>query len=226
MIKLICLDYTGAILQQKGDELKRLIAAITDNSILKDSERAAEWLQNAWDEIEHNHDDESHLSLETMISRLFDKGEREIQLRADQNELKMLVSSYMMYGPIGPDVKEFIRLCPLPVYITSMNSAQYVNVCMRRNGLHVNRVISAEKTNLMYSTKNLLAEAENLFGCSREEILYVGRHPLRDVSSALEDGFSAVLLDRRSRYRGCACRRVRSLIELLPQIEKELENRQ
>lgn len=223
MVKLICLDYAGVILQLKGNELKKLISAFTEYSRLSSDEEAADWIFSTWDALEHANVGENAVSEMELFDMLMNKADFEIQLRGDHNVLRTMFSDYKMYGPIGPDVREFITLCPYPVYITSMNSVTYVNVCTRRNGLHVNGVISAERPGLSYSTASVLGEAQRVFGCQPEEILYVGRHPKRDIVSASEFGAQAVLLDRRSRYRGADCKRVRSLVELLPQLCKEAE---
>ena len=223
MIKLVCLDYAGAILQLKGNELKRMFTVLAENSRLKSEEEAAEWIHTTWDALEHQNTGENAVSEMELFEKMMNKADIEIQMRCDHNLMRTLFSDYRMYGPIGNDVKEFIEHCPLPVYITAMNDATYVNVCLRRNGLHVNGIVSAERTPLKYSTASLLQEAQNMFGCSPDEIMYVGRHPKRDIIAASDFGASAVLLDRRSKYRGSDCRRVRSLIELLPQLIKETE---
>ena len=107
MIKSIFIDYTGTIIQEKGEDLEKLVLRIWKNSNFKSPEEiAASW----WDQLkmmEEQSFGDTFLTEDEIVDHLLGKFEEEAGLVDDLSELQRLFQRFWMYAPIFEDVKEF-----------------------------------------------------------------------------------------------------------------------
>jgi putative hydrolase of the HAD superfamily len=228
MIKAVFLDYTGTILQRRGPDMDELLDRVLKHSTLETKEEVFTWWSENMNRLEKEHYGDNFRSEDQLFLSLLDTAKMDLRFREDPVIMHTLIQNYWMYAPVYDDVREFLDLCPLPVYILSGNAREYVQVCLRRNRLHVNDIVSAEDVKAYKSHRELFDRAVKTAGCRPEEALYLGSSYQDDVKTAVRAGLRAVLLDRRSEHREEDCRRVRSLIELVPliKVENEKENRE
>lgn len=215
MIKAVFVDYTGTIIQEKGADLEKLVAEFVKNSDMKSAEEAQSWWYSNLHTLEKNSLGDAFIDEDEMCYRILKKAEQEHRLRADLEHMHTLNQNFWMYAPLFDDVEEFLRMIPLPVYIVTNNGSSYVNVCLKRNHLHVHGVISANDARACKPNKELFEKALEVTGFDKSEVLYVGDSIESDIACAKAAGVEAVLLDRKSNHRDAHCRRVRSLIEVI-----------
>lgn len=223
MIKSIFLDYTGTILQLKGPEYDQLINTAIDNSSLKTKEEAEHWFFEHLRAIEKECYRDTFLTEKELFMKLLNMADTELKLKENHTVMRTLVQNYWMYAPIYSDVANFMNKVGLPIYIIMDNSSDYAKVCLRRNGLHANAIISGEDVKSYKPRKEVFERALELSGCDASEVIHVGDDLEGDVQGARNAGITPILLDRKSMHRDVDCKRIRSLSELIPYIKRENE---
>jgi putative hydrolase of the HAD superfamily len=221
MIKAVFIDYTGTILQLRGNEFDEMVNLFTENSTIKDPEEAVQWYFDHLRIAERECYQDSFLSEEQLAMKLMEQADAEVKLKADHEQLHTYLKNFWMYAPLFSDVRNFFDLVNLPIYILMDNAGDYAKVCLRRNGLHANGIISGEDVKAYKPRKEIYLKALELAGCRPEEVIHIGDDLEGDVEGAKNAGITPILLDRRSEHRDVDCKRVRSLNELLPVIKHE-----
>lgn len=221
MIKAVFLDYTGTILQLRGNDFDEMVSTFTQHSTIKDPDEVVRWYFDHLRAVERDCYQDTFLSEDELIMKLLDQAEAEIKLKADHSQLHTCMQNYWMYAPLFSDVQGFFDLVKLPVYILMDNSGDYAKVCLRRNGLHANGIISGEDVKAYKPRREIYEKALQLAGCRPEEVIHVGDDLEGDVEGAKNAGITPILLDRKSEHMDVDCRRVRSLPEILPILRRE-----
>lgn len=215
MVKALFVDYTGTLIQEKGTDIEQLISEFVKKSDMKSAEEALSWWFTNLHDLEKKAVGEKFQDEDEICYAILEKAEKEHHLRANLEHLHTLNQNFWMYAPLFDDVEEFFREVKLPVYIVTNNAASYVNVCMKRNHLHPNGVISANDAKACKPNKILLEKALEITGFQKEDVLYVGDSLESDIACAKAAGVEAILLDRKSNHRNADCKRVRSLTEVI-----------
>jgi putative hydrolase of the HAD superfamily len=223
MIKAVFLDYTGTILQLRGNEFDELLNCFIENTTINDKDEAIAWYYDHLRVMERECYQDSFLSQEELAGKLMDLADTEIKLKADHAQLYTYLQNYWMYAPLFSDVQSFFDLVKLPIYILMDNAGDYAKVCLRRNGLHANAIISGEDVKAYKPRKEIFAKALALAGCQADEVIHVGDDLEGDVEGAKNAGITPILLDRRGEHMDAECRRIHSLPELLPILKRENE---
>ena len=221
MIKAVFIDYTGTILQFRGKDYDEMLTRFVEHSQIKTREEAFQWYMDHLRLMERDCYGDNFLTEEEIIDKLLVKAEDEVKLREDHTIMHTLMQNFWMYAPLYSDEPEFLSVCTLPVYILMDNNSGYAKVCLRRNNLHAYGVISGEDVRAYKPRVEIFNKALEMAGCQPEEVIHVGDDLEGDIQGALNAGITPVLIDRRSEHRDAKCRRVRSLIEVLPYINRE-----
>jgi|LAHS01.1.fsa_nt_gb putative hydrolase of the HAD superfamily len=221
MIKAVFLDYTGTILQLRGNDFDEMVNVFTEHSTVKDKDEAVRWYFNHLRLAERECYQDTFLTEDELVMKLLDQADAEVKLKADHNQLHTCIQNYWMYAPLYSDVQSFFDLVKLPVYILMDNAGDYAKVCLRRNGLHANGIISGEDVKAYKPREEIYLKALELAGCRPEEVIHIGDDLEGDVEGAKNAGITPILLDRRSEHMDVDCKRVRSLPEILPIIKRE-----
>ncbi len=169
MIRSIFIDYTGTIIQEKGEDLEKLVLRIWKNSNFKSPEEiAASW----WDQLkmmEEQSFGDTFLTEDEIVDHLLGKFEEEAGLVDDLSELHRLFQRFWMYAPIFEDVKEFFEKCPLPIYVITNNGVCYVQECLKHNGLKAAGIVSGDLVRAYKPHKELFEYALRVCGCDAEK---------------------------------------------------------
>lgn len=215
MPRAVFLDYTGTITQEGGTDLEEMIHRCTAASNARDAGSLVSWwYENLYRQEQASYQDQ-FLSEEEITMVLLHQMEREFKLKENLAELQQLNKNYWMYAPIFSDVKPFLTQCPLPVYIITNNSEQYVRVCLKRNGMHVNSIISGDAVRAYKPRKEIFLQALKVSDVKAEDALMVGDSLSADVEGARAAGMDAILLDRRRKSTDPNVRTVSGLMDLL-----------
>lgn len=220
MIKALFLDYTGTILQLRGNEFDQLVNYFVENSTCKDAEEATRWYYDHLRVLERDCYQDTFLTQDELAEKIMTLADNELRMKADHKILLTYLKNYWMYAPLYSDVQGFFDLVKLPIYILMDNAADYAKVCFRRNGLHVNGIVSGEDVKAYKPKKEIFEKALALAGCKAEEVIHVGDDLEGDVEGALNAGITPILLDRKGINRDVDCKRIHSLPELLMILKK------
>lgn len=216
MTKAIFLDYTGTIVEESSEEMKEAIERIWKNSAFQ----TVEALMEAWGELLSQCEKEAwgptYLTADELVDKTLGVFEKKYQLKDNLDQLHDLIRRSWVYAPVFPDVKEFFKGCPLPIYVISNNGEIYVRKAMERNGLTPAGYVCADMVRAYKPRRELFEKALDVSGCAREEVVHIGDSYLSDVQGASAAGIRPVLLQRKDRaaYEGVTA--VRSLPEVLP----------
>ncbi len=213
MPKAVFLDYTGTILQTDSDDLRQLANRMAAGNF-KSPQEAADWWLSTLRTMEENAYRELYAPQEVLALRVLEKAAKEKGLKDDLLQLRQLNINYWMYAPLYSDVKRFFEQCPLPIYIISNNSDSYIRICLRRNGLHVNGIISADQVRAYKPHRELYDLALRTAQVEAKEAVCIG-DSLVDMIGASSVGMKPVLLDRKKNAEIDAYRIVHSLSEAL-----------
>lgn len=220
MIKTIFMDYTGTMIQEKGKDLEQAVCRIWKNSRLETPEETVKYW---WDQLkimEEKSYGDSFLSEDEIVSHLLKQLGRDMGLEDDFTELHRLIQRFWMYAPVFDDVREFLELCPVPVYIITNNGVSYVEECLKYNGLTAAGIISGEMVRAYKPHREIFDYALQKSGCGPEEVLHIGDSAISDVKGAAAAGITPVLLDRQGKA-GCAeCAVIHRLPEVLEYLKE------
>ncbi|MBR2728098.1 MAG: HAD family hydrolase [Solobacterium sp.] len=215
MTKAVFLDYKGTIIRRKGKDLEEFHDRILRGSRMSDEAALSEWWMTNRGIMETTCSGESFLSQEEICVALLHRMEKDYGLRENIDELKQLMMNHWMYAPVFSDVREFFEQCSLPIYILTNINEQYVRVCLRRNGLHVNAVISGESVKAYKPDPRLFEKALQISECSAEDAVCIGSSLSADITAAEACGIRGVLLNRQREAIECSCKMVYKLSEAI-----------
>ncbi len=215
MIKAIILDFAGAMIAAKGTDYSELIREVINNSNIKTEEEAVAFYKEELTALEAVSQGENFMTMDEMEDKIITTAIDKYNLKKDRKQMHTLLKNFWMYSPIYPDVKEFFLKCPLPVYILTNHSEDYIHVVVRRNNLHPYGILSAENYKVSKPSPQFFSKAKDITSYENEEVMYVSSDLETNVVEASEAGINAVLLDRKRQYRNAKCQRVRSLVEIL-----------
>ena len=219
MIKALFLDYTGTVIQQRGDDYTELVSRVQRNSDLNSPEEVVKWWHENTEAMKKECTPENFLTLHEIAQKVFEKAEKEIHLRDDGVQLVTLLQNYLMYAPVFDDVRELFDIGSLPVYIVTDHSEDCVRVCTRRHNLHPYGIISGETLKSYMPAKDVYEYATKTSGFEPQEILFVSQDP-QALKGAENAGLMTALIDRKSEHRDADIRRYRSLVEILAHLDK------
>ncbi|MBE6038610.1 MAG: HAD family hydrolase [Anaerofustis stercorihominis] len=200
MIKAVFADYTGTLVNDWCDELDELLDRIHKNcSIQSRDEVINEWRRLS-KEYEENSYMDTYINEDEICMKVLEYFCDNYSLKEDMDALGSLISGFLNGPNIYPEVKEFFRICPLPVYIISNNGIHYVRHAMKVNGLHSQSIISADDVKAYKPKKEIFERAFELSGCTPDEVIHIGDSYNTDYLGATSLGIKAVLLDRDNRH--------------------------
>ena len=220
MIKAIILDFAGAMIAAKGQQYSELINEFLKNSDVKSEEEAVNFYKDELTSLEAISQGENYMTVDEMEDKIITKAIEKYNLKKDRKQMHTLLQNFWMYGPIHDDVREFFAKCTLPVYILTNHSEDYIHVVIRRNGLHPYGILSAENYKVSKPSPAFFAKAGEITSYDNSEVLYVSSDLDTNVKEANDAGLNAVLLDRKRLHRNTKCKRVRSLVEILANLNQ------
>ncbi len=215
MIKAIILDFAGSIIAAKGADYNELIREVIENSNLKNEEEVIAFYKEELTALEAVSQGEDFMTMDEMEDKIITTAIDKYNLKKDRKQMHTLLQNFWMYAPIHDDVKEFFAKCPIPVYILTNHSEDYIHVVVRRNNLHPYGIYSSEHVRVSKPSPAFYARAKDITSYENDEVMYVSSDFETNVVEANEAGIHAVLLDRKRQYRNTKCQRVRSLVEIL-----------
>ena len=215
MIKAIILDFASGMIAAKGQDYSELISEVIKNSNFKTEEEVVAFYKEELTALEAVSQGENFMTMDEMEDKIITSAIDNYNLKKDRKQIHTLLQNFWMYAPIHDDVKEFFAKCTLPVYILTNHSEDYIHVVTRRNNLHPFGILSAENVGVSKPSPAFYAKAFEMTSYKNEEVLYVSCDLETNVMEANDAGIHAVLLDRKRLHRDAKCDRIRSLVELL-----------
>lgn len=213
-MKAVFLDYTGTILQIGGPDMEEMISRVVKNSSFSDSKEAVQWWFGNLGRMEEEAYRETYVNEEELCLSLLERCSREKGLKDDLRQLQQLNINFWMYGTLFTDVRPFFEQCGLPLYILTNNSSEYVRICLRRNGLHVNDIISADDVKAYKPHAEIFSKALEVSGCAPDEVMQI-TDSVSDAQGAASCGIASLVLDRRHTLDAEGIRTIGNLKEAL-----------
>lgn len=220
MIKAIILDFASSMIAAKGQEYSELINEVIKNSEIKSEEEAVTFYKEELTALEAISQGDAFMTMDEMEDRIISTAIDKYNLKKDRKNMHTLLQNFWMYAPLHEDVKEFFLKCPLPVYILTNHSEDYIHVCTRRHNLHPYGILSAETWKVSKPSPEFFAKAEDITSYKNEEVIYVSSDLDTNIKQANDAGLHAILLDRKRQYRNIKCERIRSLVEILANLNE------
>lgn len=215
MIKAVFMDYTGTIVQDNSKEMQEVVMRVCRNSDLHDPGAVVALWRKLVKQYEESSFEESYLSEDEIVDRVLDKLTEEINLHEKLGELHELIRSFWVNAPLFPDVRGFLESSPVPVYVISNNSMEYVEKGMEIKGLVPAGIICADMARIYKPHKELFEKALEVSACKADEVIHVGDSYGSDVQGALLAGIRPVLLQRTGEAIYTGITLVRSLSEVI-----------
>lgn len=218
VIKAVFINYVLSVILPKGEDYQLVSGEMLRHSKLTTTDEVRNWLIHNIDVYRQN---ESYTKYENTVLNIVKYRSDDIKFKGNPQKIMMGYQSFWMYAPISDDFKDFIRMCPVPVYIVCNESAEYVRVNLKRNNLHVAEVISTDLVGKSLLNPECYEKALEVACVDKSEVLNVSSS-YEELKVAEELGLNSILLDRMRLYRDVDHKRTRSLMETLPQIYKEV----
>lgn len=217
-MKAIFLDYTGTITQENCKAVQEVVMRIIKNSVLKTPQEALSYWWSNLKQMEEASYLDAYKTEDEIVTILLKKCENEIKLNDNLDELHKLFQDFWTYSPVYPDAKEFFEKCLLPIYILTNNGVEYVQECMRLNGLKPAGIICGDMTKAYKPHKELFEKALQVSGCQAGEVLHIGDSISSDVKGALNVGITPILIEREGKEQYDSVKTIKELTEILDMI--------
>lgn len=221
MIKAVFIDYTGTIIQEKGEDIEKVVARIWKNSEIETPQEVIQFWWSQLKALEEKSYGDSFRTEDEIVDCLLDMLCREENLQDNLEELHQLCQRFWMYAPIFDDVKEFFGKCKLPIYVITNNGIQYVQECLKFHGLKATDIISGEMVRAYKPHRELFEKALEISECRAEEVIHIGDSIVSDVKGALAAGITPILVDRKGTGTCSQCRVIHRLIEVLDNLQED-----
>lgn len=217
-MKAIFLDYTGTITQENCKAVQEVVMRIIKNSVLKTPQEALSYWWSNLKQVEEESYLETYKAEDEIVMILLKKCENEIKLDDNLEELHKLFQDFWTYSPVYPDAKEFFEKCSLPIYVLTNNGVEYVQECMRRNGLKPAGIICGDMVKAYKPHKELFEKALQVSGRKAGDVLHIGDSMSSDVKGALSVGITPVLINRDGKEQYVSVKTIKELTEILDMI--------
>lgn len=215
MTKAIFLDYTGTITQENCKAVQEVVMRIIKNSVLKTPQEALSYWWSNLKQMEETSYLDAYITEDEIVTILLKRCEIEIKLNVNLDELHKLFQDFWTYSPVYSDAKEFFEKCNLPIYILTNNGEEYVQECMRLNGLKPAGIICGDMAKAYKPHKELFEKALQVSGCQAGEVLHIGDSISSDVKGALNVGIMPILIDREDKKQYDSVKTIKELTEIL-----------
>lgn len=221
MLKAVFIDYTGTIIEEGGEDASQMLMRCYRNS---DIGSIGAMLDYWWKQIKRFEAEsfgENFLTQDEIVERTLERCRTEIHLKENFDEIHELCRRFWMYAPAFPDAAEFFERCRLPIYIITNNGLPYVEESMRDKGLTPAGIICGESVRAYKPHRELFERALEISGCRADEVIHIGDSVESDVKGAISAGIRPVLLDREGKKQCGEAVIIRTLIDVLPLIDRE-----
>lgn len=218
MTKVIFLDYTGTITQENCKAVKEVVMRIIKNSVLKTPQETLSYWWSNLKQMEEISYLDAYKTEDEIVTILLKRCENEIKLNDNLEELHKLFQDFWTYSPVYSDAKEFFEKCKLPIYILTNNGVEYVQECMRLNGLKPAGIICGDMVKAYKPHRELFEKALQVSGYQAGEVLHIGDSMSSDVKGALNVGITPILVDREEKEQYDSVKTIKELTEIFDMI--------
>ncbi len=218
MIKAIFIDFYGTLVFEDGEVIQEITQLIYDTGEIEDKSRIGSyWWKEFQTSFINAYGDEfqtqrvlEHASLEKTIAHF--------QSTADAKVLSEQMFAYWRKPPIFPESKEFLEVCPVPVYVVSNIDREDILAAMEYHGLQAVAVFTSEDAKSYKPRKELFELALKSTGLKPEEVIHIGDSLSSDVKGASEVGIRAIWINRGGREVPEGVEAVGNLMEVIQKI--------
>lgn len=218
MIKAIFIDFYGTLVFEDGEVIREITQLISDTGHVKDkSQIDTYWWKefqksflNAYGETFQTQRILEHASLEKTIEHF--------QSTVDARALSKKMFAYWRRPPIFPESKNFLEVCPVPVYVVSNIDREDILAAMEFHDLHAAAVFTSEDAKSYKPRKELFELALKSTGLKPEEVIHIGDSLSSDVKGASEVSIRAIWVNRSGREVPEGVEAVGNLMEVIQKI--------
>lgn len=218
MIKAIFIDYTGTITQENCKAVQSVVMRFVANSSLDTPKEALSYWWSNLRKLEEESYLENYRTEDEIVDILLKKCEEEIGLKDNVQELHRLFQDFWTYAPVYEDAKDLFERCQLPIYILTNNGVDYVQECMKINGLKPAGIICADMAKAYKPHRELFEKALQISECKPEEVLHIGDSVSSDINGALSAGITPVLINREGKEHNNSVQTITALPQILDYI--------
>ncbi len=215
MVKAVFIDFYGTVVHEDGEVIQKVSQEIFDTGTVKDkSEIGSYW----WNEFQtaflaaygNNFKTQRELEYQSLSKTI-----QYFHSSANAEKLSEMMFKHWIKPPIFEESKQFLALCPVPVYIVSnIDRADILNAAAY-HGLEPAEIFTSEDAKSYKPRKELFELALNSTGFSAEQVVHIGDSLGSDVKGAAAVGISAVWVNRGGRQIPEGVISVGNLLEVL-----------
>lgn len=159
MIKAVFLDYTGTIVQVGGPKMMEAATRIVKNSDVGGFPLFLEIWWKIIEKCEYDRVGDLYLTQEEIVFEGLKYFERRYNLRDDRYEILELIKEFWSGAPLFPDASDFIKNCPVPIFVISNNGVPYITKRLETAGLMKTQNEKANELNEMVVGENAVSDS-------------------------------------------------------------------
>lgn len=198
-IKAVFIDFYGTLVYEDGEVIKAITKEIFDTGIAEStSEIAAYWWERFQKAFRNAYHDTFQTQRELEYQSLADTIEH-FKSTADAKKLSDKMFQYWVNPPIFDEAKQFVEMCPVPLYIVSNIDRADILKAINFHGLKPNAVFTSEDAKSYKPRKELFELALKKAGLKANEVVHIGDSRDSDVYGADSVGIHSIWVNRSGR---------------------------
>ena len=213
--KAVFIDYTGTMVEQTGDDFKKLVKIFCTHSDLKEPMDAVAYVWKLVKKYEGECNHDKFITELEIVDTIVRRAMEEHGLDYDIDEIKRVWEESWIHEPLFDDVRGFFEKSPLPIYMITNDGVYYAEKSMEEKGLKPAGIISADMVRAYKPCREIFEKALEVAGCKPEEAVHIGDSVVSDVEGASTVGIQPVLIDRSGKEKCDKAIVVKSLDEVI-----------
>lgn len=198
MIKAVFIDFYGTLVHEDGEIIKSITERVSAQSGASPAQIGGYW----WNEFESLFAASYGDSFRPQ--RVLEKISLIKTLAHFRSSESMQALSEQLYehwqkAPLFAESREFLRVCPFPVYIVSNIDSADLRLAIDYHGLCVSGIATSEAARAYKPRPEIFRYALDIAAIAPQEAVHIGDSLSSDVAGAEAAGIKAVWLNRRKR---------------------------
>lgn len=196
MVNAIFIDFYGTVVHEDGAIIKKITQEIFDTGEAYSKEEIGTyWWKDFQNSFMSSYGD-NFLTQRELEYHSICKTIKHFKSSADPKELSDLMFEHWITPPIFEDAKEFLKKCPVPIYIVSNIDRNDILKAIEFHRLKPNGVFTSEDAKSYKPRKELFEFALKKVGLSAKQVVHIGDSLSSDVKGASSVGINALWIKR------------------------------
>lgn len=215
MVKIIFMDFYGTAAQEIGPIAISVIQDICKNSQAKSMEEVTVYWWKTFRERLFEANGEHFKTQHEVALENFRELVRHFECTLDPLSLLERMEEHWCTTSVYEDAKEFLRVCPVPVYFVTNSDDKYIFEELKRYSLNPQGIVTSEEAKYSKPHKEIFLYALQKAGVQPEEVLHIGDSLESDVKCPASVGIRSIWLNREGKTVPEGVESVESLMDVM-----------